>query len=137
MAKKLIATKAILVDVGDGHVALEPGQEVDPDSLPAGAVEAMVRLNELVDPGFLEEQAKAQEEAAAATHEKAASDKLSTPVGELGLEDRVVTALGAAGLATVDDVLKFGKANKGLQKIDGIGEASEKEIKAAVEELLA
>lgn len=56
----------------------------------------------------------------------------STPVTDLGLEGRVVKALTAAKLATAGDVIAYGELHGGLTELEGIGEASEEDIKAAL-----
>ena len=56
-------------------------------------------------------------------------------VDSLGLEPATVSALQAAGLNTVGDVLTYGEDNDGLQTVDGIGDAREREIQEAIEKL--
>jgi hypothetical protein len=59
----------------------------------------------------------------------------STKVADLNLDPRVARALQDGGLNTVDDVMRYGTDNDGLQTIEGIGEASERQIQTAIEDL--
>jgi hypothetical protein len=55
-----------------------------------------------------------------------------TPVGALGLEPAIVKALTDAKLATAGDVIAYGDEHDGLTDLEGIGEAREDQIKAAL-----
>lgn len=63
------------------------------------------------------------------------NDWESTPVAKLGLEARVVKALTDAKLATAGDVVAYGELHGGLTELPGIGEASEEDIKAALQKI--
>lgn len=58
-----------------------------------------------------------------------------TLVADLNVNDGVKLAIGTAGLATVEDVLRYGAENQTLTKITGIGAASEAAIQRAIEAL--
>lgn len=63
------------------------------------------------------------------------SDWQKTPVGALGLEPRIVTSLTNAKLATAGDVIAYGELHGGLTDLEGIGEASEGQVKEALQKL--
>jgi hypothetical protein len=57
------------------------------------------------------------------------------PVEDLDVDPRVHAALRAANLTNVQQVLEYGRANDGLQTIEGVGEASERQIQEAIDAL--
>ena len=64
-----------------------------------------------------------------------ASDAKQIRTEDLELTPGVMRSLIEAGLNTVGDIIAFADANEGLQSIDGIGEAAEAKVVAALKKL--
>ena len=58
-----------------------------------------------------------------------------TPVGAMGLDQRTVNALLSAKITNAGQIVAYGEKHDGLTDIDGIGEATENEIKTALKKL--
>lgn len=58
-------------------------------------------------------------------------------IEELDISERARTALSDAKLRTVGDLIDEGNANEGLTHIEGVGEATQEEIRTAVGKLAA
>lgn len=64
------------------------------------------------------------------------TDVNATPVSELELSNATREALESAGFKTVGDIINYGAENEGLAgNVEGIGEAREKEVQAAIGKL--
>jgi len=124
MPKKCF-TLAITVD-GEPY---EVGQEVEIDSLPAGCVKSLLRLQQLVDPEVWAAMNAPREVPVVV---ESPVDWLETSVDELDLPANVVEALVAAELLTIKSVLAYGREHGSLAELDGIGPASEKKIQEAI-----
>jgi hypothetical protein len=137
-----VATLNITVE----GVPVKYGQVVETDNLPAGCVESMRRLGQLVDPDeFVVEHGDQLREAddVAAGADQAADDApegdawLGTPIADLKLPEAAADAIAAAGLATVGDLVAYGADNgDSLQQIEGIGPKFEKLIRESIVELI-
>lgn len=130
MPRTMICTINVTVPRGEDSIALIRGEEVDIDTLPTGCVESMARLGQLV------EVSDWTPDPVDSVPVSEPDDWKQTPVAELAVSDAIKAALGEAQLATAADVLAYGAENAGdLTKINGIGEASAKAVKAAIEKL--
>lgn len=127
---KMIATLSIVVD---GQL-IAHGAEVETDNLPAGCVDSMLRLGQLVDPDSVAAEIAVVE--AEVEGEPELIDPLDTPVASLQVAQNIREALSSVGLATVRSVLEYGREHETLTKISGIGKSSEKAIQEAITELL-
>lgn len=109
------------------------------DDVRPSILEQMVRVGQAVPdsdyseapPELVKEPLQEQPE----THPESPLHWQTTLVADLELSDQVKTALANAGLNTVADILAFGEAHETLVKINGIGEASEKAVQAAIEKI--
>ena len=121
-SQKLVATLNITVD----GTPLTMGDEVDTSQLPAGSVESMVRLRQLVQP----------EEFVAEPEPEPEPDKWQdVPVTAIGLPDEVSSSLVKSGLQSVRAVLVYGAKHETLTSIEGVDEEAEKAIQAAITKL--
>ena len=113
----------LCVDMGDHTDRYVRGDELA--IVPAGSLESMLRLRQIGEtpPGTVTVEPP--------------GDPRQAAIGELDISDKAKQALLAAGLNTVADVLAYGEQNAGLTEIEGVGEATEESIKAAIESLLS
>jgi hypothetical protein len=124
---KKIAALNIVVD----GLPLTCGVEVDTDLLPAGCVDSMLRLGQLVDPDdWIEEHPEAVAAEVETVEEE--MNVLDTATEDLQLGNSAKAALIAAGLVTVRKILEYGSEHETLTTISGIGTASEKQIQQAL-----
>ena len=128
--KKLVPTLNIVCE----GTKLVCGEAVDADKLPAGSVESMLRLGQLVTPEDYE--ASVGDEPSEPGEPQEGNEPDDPPgealVADLDVSEQIKAALAAANLTTVAELVAFGKENKTLTVIDGIGDASEKQIQAAL-----
>lgn len=117
----------IRVDLGESHIELRRGDACD--QVPEGSLEPMLRLGQIVD---AEEYLEDASEEAGDVETPPAESWGDTPVTELSVSGNAEKALLEKGLGTARAVVEYAAANDGLQSIDGIGAASEKEITAAI-----
>lgn len=117
-----------------------PRDFVNPNfGTPTATPEAIKQASGLQGPEAAAAAAKmdgGQEGEGAAGGKDAAGKGRETPVGELGLEPRLVDVLTKAKLTTVGEILAYGQAHEGLTDLEGIGEASETRIKEAIDKVL-
>jgi hypothetical protein len=114
---------SIWVDKGDHSVQLFRGQELI--DVPEGTLTSMLNLKQAVDELPAVKSVIDPDEATP-------SDWRQTEIASLDINKNAKAAFAEAGLVTVADGIKYGTENEGLQSINGIGEASEKEFQAAV-----
>lgn len=128
---KYIATLNILVDLGESHLELSRGQKVDEKEIPAGSLDTMLRLGQLVKPeAYVDLPPKSE-------GPDTSSDKKLTPIDKLGLDDKIVKTLAAAKLTTVAEVLAYGSTKGNLLGVKGIDEPTEDAIQKAIAAALA
>lgn len=119
---KMISTSAVVVD---GSLKLDVGQEIDTAELPAGSVESMIRVGQLVPP----EEWSEPQEVEDGDPDPPADDWLDTKVADSNLSKAIKEALATAGLDDARSIIAFAAANGGsLVAVDGIAEASEKHV---------
>ncbi len=138
----LVVTKNVTVVVREDRFELTAGQVLDADAqseIPPGKLRSMRQINILVPENIASRflGAPTHVEETTASTEQTPPSKLTTPLGELGLRQPVLAALTTANLATVGDVLSYGREHNTLQKLEGIGETSEKEVQEAITKLLS
>ena len=121
-AKKLVATQAISFD---GR-SLSAGDSISESEISLGALNAMLRMGQLVPQGEYEPPPKPETDD---------SDWLSTPVTALNLDAGIAKSLVSAGLPSVRAALQFGKEKGALTEIDGIDEKADKAFQDAVAKL--
>jgi len=114
---------SIWVDKGDHSVQFFRGQELV--DVPDGTLTSMLNLKQAVDdfPPV---------ETVIKPADGTPSDWRQTEIASLDISRNAKAAFAEAELVTVADAIKYGTENDGLQSINGIGEASEKEFQAAV-----
>ena len=127
-AQYVVALPKVRIDLGDHHEELIRGDSCE--SVPEDTLDTMIRLGQAVPSEELEPD-EAMEEPEVAT------DWQQTMVSDMGLPERVVHAVEVAGLETVRDVLQFGAEHGDLTDLQGIGEASDRQIKEAIQKLAA
>ena len=116
---------AITVDFGDHGREYVRGEVLE--GVPGDAIEAMLRLN----------QASANQpsdpfEGSSDSEPEAAEDWADVAVSKIGLSRKISSALKAAGLSTVREVLDYGAASGSLLDIPGIDEQTETAIQEAI-----
>ena len=132
----LIPTVNILVPLDVDHLQLERGTPVDSDQIPAGSLQRMLDLGQLVaDVDFVPDAADAESGESGDGGKPGAWQNL--PVTVLDAPDAAKKALVEAGLTTVGQVIEFGDANDGLTSLSGIGDSSEAAVLKAISALAA
>lgn len=116
---------AITVDFGDHGREYVRGETLD--GVPDDAIQAMLRLNQAssdqpVDP--FEESPESEPDSV--------EDWADVAVSKIGLSRKISSALKAAGLSTVREVLDYGAASGSLLDIPGIDEQTETAIQEAI-----
>jgi hypothetical protein len=123
MEKLYCNVDAIWVDKGDHSVQFVRGQELV--DVPDGTLTSMLNLKQAVTE-------LPPVETVITTDHAPPSDWRQTTIESLDINKNAKAAFAEAELVTVGDAIKFGVENDGLQSINGIGEASEREFQAAV-----
>lgn len=159
MAKRtMFATRTLTVPLAKGALEIVAGDEVQIDRIPTGSLESMARLGQLVERSEWERQqaeaeaqrrksakvsppAPAADPPAGSGEEGSAGDAEITDwkqaaVSTLALKPEVVKVLADNGLATIEQVLTYARDNEGLTKLNGVGEATEKVIEAAIQAVM-
>jgi len=130
----------VRIDRGDHHEEFVGGQVLK--DVPASTLEGMIRVGSAVPAedylaDEVEYSGEPEEEGSPESDESPApaADWKQTPVVDLDLPEGVIADLVGAGLETVVTVLEFAAANNGLTSIDGIGDASEAKVQAAIQKV--
>lgn len=125
----------VRIDRGDCHEEFIGGQVLK--DIPADMLEGMIRVGSAVpaDDYFVDEVEEPVEQQEPEPDTAPAADWKQTPVADLDLPEGVAADLLNAGLTTVVGVLEYAAANDGLTSINGIGEASEAKIQAAIQKV--
>lgn len=118
----------MLIDMGDHCKEFSGGDALV--GVSEGTLDTLIRLGQAVTKDKLKD-----EEGGAPGIEH--DSRVSGPtLRDLGLDEGIVTSLEEAGLATVEDVIVYGADHDGsLLEVPGIGEAREKDIKAALKKM--
>lgn len=110
------------------------GTEVETDDLPAGSVDSLLRLGQLIEPeDWLPVCDDSAETMGSEREGEQVGDWRDRPVSDLSLPARIEQDLESAKLETIRDVIDYGSKEGTLTSIEGIGESSEEKIKRAIE----